>query len=510
MTLRHGFSRRGADVKIAAGTRACGWARAALRRWILAGVLACVALAAPATALATPATAISAGYDHTCALTSAGAVMCWGDNELGQLGDGTETSTTTPVDVIGLSSGVAAISAGGGHTCALTSAGAVKCWGNNGQGQLGDGTTGNTTEPVDVIGLSSGVTAISAGVYDTCALTSAGAVKCWGYNAYGELGDGTTTNSSEPVAVSGLSSGVTAISAGFFHTCALTSAGAVKCWGWGDSGALGDGTTANQTTQVAVSGLSSGVTAISAGQGHTCALTSAGAVECWGANLEGQLGDGTTKATTEPVAVSGMSSGIAAISAGGFHTCALTSTGAVECWGYNKFGQLGDGTTKNKTTPVDALGFLSGTCASNSGTITLSPGLTATPAVQKVKVKGTLSGCTGGPFTGATYTATMETGGPVSCSVLDGEPALVVGSAKFKWTPNAKASTGALALLLAETDESAMAGEVLAGSYAPLTFSEDEMTEEFSGGEKCGEPEGKKAAKAVKTGDFRGSAIDFE
>src|SRR5271168_1233781 len=421
MTVRHGFSRRGADVEIAAGARACGRGCAALRRWILAGVLACVALAAPATALATTATAISAGYVHTCALTSAGAVKCWGDNELGELGDGTETSTTTPVDVIGLSSGVAAISAGGCHTCALTSAGAVKCWGNDAQGELGDGTTTNTTTPVDVIGLSSGVTAISVGCEDACALTSAGAVKCWGYNVYGQLGDGTTTNSSEPVDVSGLSSGVAAISAGFFHTCARTSAGAVKCWGWGDSGALGDGTTANQTTPVAVSGLSSGVTAISAGQGHTCALTSAGAVKCWGANLEGQLGDGTTTIKLEPVAVSGMSSGIAAISAGGFHTCALTSAGAVKCWGYNKEGQIGDGTAKNKTTPVDVLGFYSGTCASNSGTITLSPGLTATPAVQKVKVKGTLSGCTGGPFTEATYTATMKTGNAVSCSVLDGE-----------------------------------------------------------------------------------------
>jgi alpha-tubulin suppressor-like RCC1 family protein len=561
MTLRHGFPRRGADGEITARVQAGGRGRAALRRWILAGVLVCVALAAPATALATTTTAISAGVVHTCALTSTGAVKCWGDDEYGEVGDGTTVNKTTPVGVSGLSSGVTAISAGAFHTCALTSTGAVKCWGDDEYGEVGDGTTVNKTTPVAVSGLSSGVTAISAGAYHTCALTSAGAVKCWGENEYGELGDGTTVNTTTPVAVSGLSSGVTAISAGAYHTCALTSAGAVKCWGENGDGQLGDGTTTNTTTPVnvlglssgvtaisagalhtcaltsagavkcwgynrfgevgdgtttniaepvAVSGLSSGVTAISAGELHTCALTSASAVECWGDNERGEVGDGTTTNKTTPVAVSGLSSGVAAISAGGLHTCALTSAGAVECWGYNEYGELGDGTTTSTTEPVDVIGLLRATCTSNSGTITLSPGLTATPAVQKVKVKGTLTGCTGEPFTEATYTATMETANPVSCLVFDGEYERVTGHAKFKWTPKAKASTGTLSTIIDETDESGMSGEVSAGSYSPLTFSEDEMTEEFSGGEKCGEPEGKKAAKAVKKGDFRGSAIDFE
>ncbi len=303
MRLRHRLMHRSADAEVTAEGLACRGC-AALLRWALAAVVAYVGLATPATAAAT--TAVSAGGAHTCALTSAGGVECWGYNAYGELGDGTATTKTTPVAVSGLSSGVIAVSAGGFHTCALTSAGAVKCWADNEEGQLGDGTTTNKATPVAVSGLSSGVTAISAGGAHTCALTSAGAVECWGDNGFGELGDGTTTNKVTPVAVSGLSSGVTAISAGEHHTCALASAGGVKCWGDNVFGQLGDGTTTNKATPVAVSGLSSGVIAISAGAYHACALTSAGAVKCWGFNEYGQLGDGPTTTKTTPVSVSGL------------------------------------------------------------------------------------------------------------------------------------------------------------------------------------------------------------
>ena len=296
--------------------------------------------------------AVSAGGYHTCALTTSGAVKCWGINWYGQLGINSTTTTAhlTPVDVVGLDSGVAAISAGGYHTCALTTSGAVKCWGANWYGQLGDGTTTDCYTPVDVVGLDSGVAAISAGGGYTCALTTSGAVKCWGWGA----------GSLTPADKVGLDGGVAAISAGAVHTCALTTSGAVKCWGANYSGELGDGTTTGRYTPVDVVGLDGGVAAISAGGGHTCALTTSGAVKCWGGNSVGQLGDGTTTGRYTPVDVVGLDSGVAAISAGGgdgFHTCALTTSGTVKCWGINQYGQLGDGTTTKRYTPVDVVGL---------------------------------------------------------------------------------------------------------------------------------------------------------
>ncbi|ATQ66632.1 MULTISPECIES: Ig-like domain repeat protein [Methylosinus] len=298
---------------------------------------------------------LTANMWHVCALTSAGGAACWGRNSAGEVGDGTTTRRLSPVAVTGLSSGVVAISAGGSYSCALTTVGGVKCWGVNYAGQLGDGTTLERHQPVAVSGLSTGVVAIAAGSQHSCALTAVGGVECWGSNYYGQLGDGTTENRHTPVTVSGLSSGVVAISAGQHHSCALTSVGSVKCWG----GIY----TNHSTVPVAVPGLSSGVAAIASGFSHACALTSLHGVKCWGTNNWGELGDGTRTNRSTPVEVSTLSTGVVAIAGGQYHTCALKGDGALFCWGSNDSGQVGDRTTTTRDTPVAVPGHTRGVAA---------------------------------------------------------------------------------------------------------------------------------------------------
>jgi RHS repeat-associated protein len=341
--------------------------RAGIAHWLAVILLGLLGLgSAQAVPLANVAKVVTGG-NHTCALTSVGGVKCWGYNGYGELGDNSTTNRLTPVDVTGLARGVIAIAAGEIHTCALTTVGGVKCWGRNTYGQLGDNSTTSRLTPVDVTGLASGVTAISAGHDHTCALTTAGGVKCWGRNTYGQLGDNSATTRLTPVDVTGLASGVMTIAAGIYHTCALTTAGGVKCWGENGVGQLGDNSTTTRLTPVDVTGLASGVTAIAAGTGHTCALTTAGGAKCWGHNGYGELGDNSTTSSLTPVDVAGLASGVTAISTGGYHTCALTTAGGTKCWGYNQYGQLGDNSTTTRLTPVDVTGLASGMTAIAAG-----------------------------------------------------------------------------------------------------------------------------------------------
>ncbi len=300
---------------------------------------------------------VSAGSAHSCAVTEQGGVKCWGSNSAGQLGDGSTTDRNTQVDVAGLGVGVSAVVNGGVHTCAITSAGGVRCWGSNASGQLGDGSNSQQNTPVNVNGLASGVMALAAGASFTCALTSAGGVKCWGLNSSGQLGDNSLFNRATPVDVQGLTANVAGITAGSNHTCALLKSGGMKCWGSNANGQLGDNSTIQRSTAVDVIGLANGVAAIAAGGSHTCASTASGGAKCWGDNVSGDLGDNTATQRSTPVDVIGLTSGVSAVTVGAFHSCALMASGAAKCWGANTFGQLGDTTTAQRNAPVSVPGF---------------------------------------------------------------------------------------------------------------------------------------------------------
>ena len=309
----------------------------------------------------TTATHVSAGDEYACALLADGTVKCWGLGESGQRGDGTFNTFPAgdaPVAVGGLT-GAVALATGYGHTCARLSDATMRCWGENRQGQLGNGTTASpgTPQPVTVNGIT-GVSAFTNGSYHTCAVPADGKVRCWGRNDSGQLGDGTVDSSSTPVQVetgSGPLTGVTALSGGGVHTCALRANGTIRCWGDNSHGQLGDGTNLGKRNGIEVTGISTAI-AISAGWEHTCAVLADGTVRCWGANALGQLGDGTTTTRLTPVPVSGITDATAVTAGWWHHSCALLGDGTVKCWGDNQWGQLGNGATADSHSPVTMSG----------------------------------------------------------------------------------------------------------------------------------------------------------
>lgn len=373
---------------------------------------------------------VSGGDDHSCGVTMGGAAYCWGNNGLGQLGNGATTNSATPVAVAGgltfvavsastgpftcgLARGGAAycwgakdqlgtgsreqssvpvavsgghsfgaLSTGHDHTCALTVTGTAYCWGYNQFHQLGTGPAAGpqfcddlpcSTVPAAVSGELT-FAAVSPGTGPlgfTCGLTPGGAAYCWGYNGDGELGTGTTTTSSTPLAVGG---GFTfaAVSTGAYHSCGLTISGAAYCWGYNESGELGDGSYAQVSwTPVVVSGGLT-FTAVSAGLFNSCGITVSSALYCWGDNGAGELGIGSTTGpevcyadepdysepcSTVPVSVSGGLK-FAVVSVADYYSCGVTTGGAAYCWGDNFYGQLGTGTTINSIVPVKVAGQL--------------------------------------------------------------------------------------------------------------------------------------------------------
>ena len=308
--------------------------------------------------------AVDTGSGHACAVLSNGTVQCWGSNGEGQLGDGLPNHglrdpgsgdiSPTPVKVSAITDATE-VTVGDGQTCVILSNHRVECWGANESGELGNGSTHRSSTPVRVTGIIN-ARAISAGGSYACALLSGGTVKCWGRNAMGELGNGSTQDSSIPVRVRKISN-ATAISAASYSACARLSNGSVECWGANDHGLFGNGKMIDvSTTPVRVSGISN-ASAISVGFFRACAVLSGGTVACWGDNQEGELGNGTAATgNSGPVRVSGIRNATE-VSVGDVHSCALLSSGKVKCWGLNSYGQLGDGSTKNRLTPVNATGL---------------------------------------------------------------------------------------------------------------------------------------------------------
>lgn len=300
------------------------------------------------------APAIAAGDYHCLALKDDGTLWDWGDNGYGQLGDGTTVNKNAPARVVSLSD-VFAVAGGGNHTLALTGGGRVWAWGDNVNGQLGDGTFLSKIQPVPVPHLAEGV-AIAAGYSHSLALKKDGTVWAWGDNSSGQLGNGTTENCNIPERVSGLTE-VIAIAAGQYHNYALRKDGTLWAWGANGDGQLGDGSFHTRTVPVQVSGLSQ-VVSVAAGGYHGLATQSDRKVWAWGRNWEGQLGGVSFDHRTTPVLVEGLS-GIILVAAGASHSLALKSNGTVWAWGENDHGQLGNSTFQPVSTPVEVSDLVS-------------------------------------------------------------------------------------------------------------------------------------------------------
>lgn len=312
-----------------------------------------------APAGATP-TGVAVGRTHACTIVS-GEVRCMGDNDHGQLGDGTRIPSAIPVTVMNDNgtplAPVSALAAGDDFTCALLVAGTVECWGSDAFGQMGPLAPGTAprTHPVQIVSLL-GVQRITAGHDHACALNGAGSVLCWGRNQQGQLGRGNTLDSPQAFPVLGVVAST--IGAGDSHTCAVILvpvAGTVRCWGANSRSQLGNGGAVRSTVPVSVIGASA-VVQVDGGAEHTCAVRSDGLAYCWGRNPDGRIGDGTTTNRSVPVFVRN-SSGTAInnftqIVAANSHTCALQGNGKERCWGGNALSQLGDNTTTRRLNPT--------------------------------------------------------------------------------------------------------------------------------------------------------------
>lgn len=319
---------------------------------------------APATALAF--WQVSAGGAHTCAVTTDGQAYCWGENSAGQLGIGTDEGpeicgglpcSTRPVRVVG---GLIfrSVHAGTSHTCGVTTDDRAYCWGANIWGELGDGTADRTLRRATPTAVAGGIPfrQLTAGAGYTCGRTATDVAYCWGNNVFGQLGDSSTTNRLTPVRVAG-GQLFRYLSAGAQHTCGIATSGRTFCWGTNEFGQIGDSSTVRFRQRPSRVAGGYEFRQVDPGTSHTCAVTADSRAFCWGSGTSGQLGSGKTDRSLSPRGVLG---GLyfARVTAGEDYTCAEAVGRLPYCWGYNGFGQLGDGTTTTRSTPVLVSGGL--------------------------------------------------------------------------------------------------------------------------------------------------------
>jgi alpha-tubulin suppressor-like RCC1 family protein len=312
------------------------------------------------TGLARGVWQIAAGFSHACALTALGQVSCWGDNRTGQLGSGV-TTDSLPAATARLATGAEKISAGSRHTCAQLAGGTAACWGLNWPGQLGDGGYHSRWQPQPVAGLDEGVMDIAAGMQATCAVVG-DAVRCWGRNDYGQLGDGTFEDRRTPVDVINLPGEAVAVANAYTFTCAQLRDGAVACWGRNPSWELPGSIPPSQPDVV----ISEDAASITGGILFACARMTDGRIQCWGTNGEGQLGRAWPSPFGQVDYVLGIAHAVA-VDAGGSHTCAALTDGGVQCWGDNQFGQLGSGSLRPAYVPTSVLGLAGTVVAITAG-----------------------------------------------------------------------------------------------------------------------------------------------
>ena len=382
---------------------------------------------------------VGLGALHTCAITDSGNVRCWGNNDLGQLGNGTTATSSTPTLVGGLQ-GITQVVAGAQHTCAVRHAGTVWCWGSDANGELGNGdiALNPTTTPVQVVGLAD-ATSLAAGSYHNCAIRTGGTVACWGSDGNGQLGDGSPGDYTvTPTAVAGITGAnpAIALAAGEFHTCAVLADHTVACWGTNSLGQLGDGTTTERSLPTPVVGLPTPVAdnpalAVTAGLGHTCVvLGNPGRAFCWGHNKWGQLGQTTPAETsTSPVQVKYDADpsllgtdiepleGVLSVAAGQFHTCAKVGPG-VWCWGMNGHGQLG-------ADPLPGSDLEDSTYALNTG---ITAAAVVAGGEHSCAVQGNQVSCWGYNFHGQLGSYAPSSAVPVTVTAVTGAFQVGVGT----------------------------------------------------------------------------------